>query len=179
MTKREKIIEAAIELFTTQGFHATSTTSITQLAEVGTGTLFTHFKNKDDLINAIYRELKAEFATFVQSNMVQSGSPMSRFKKLWILSIEWGCTNINKFKFLHQFASTPCIDEGMLSFSFVFDLLEQSVAEHYVKPIPPELFYSMVFGNLYAVVSYIVETKKPLHATADVSFVYIWEGLRI
>lgn len=53
-TKREDIIKTAMRLFTEEGFHATPTSKIAKEANVATGTLFHHFKNKEALINALY-----------------------------------------------------------------------------------------------------------------------------
>lgn len=47
---RQKIIEAADHLFNQKGIQATSLADISKEAEVSKGTLFYHFKSKDDLI---------------------------------------------------------------------------------------------------------------------------------
>jgi AcrR family transcriptional regulator len=47
--RTEKIIEASAKLFARQGYHATSTRQIAQLAGVGENTLFRHFDHKEEL----------------------------------------------------------------------------------------------------------------------------------
>lgn len=183
MNKRDLIIASAIELFVKQGFHSTSTTSITKHAGVGTGTLFSYFDNKDELINSIYRELKAEFLAYLLENIEVAGTPYKRFKSLWRCAIVWACEHYKKFQFLHQFSHTPIIndptkEEGVLGFSFVFELLEQAIIDEYIKPIPVDLFYSMVFGNIHAVVEYIKSKDLSAEFTAEDSFMYLWEGIR-
>ena len=44
--KREKVLNAALKLFTERGIDSTSTASIAKEAGVGTGTVFHHFENK-------------------------------------------------------------------------------------------------------------------------------------
>ena len=58
MEKRAKILEAAIILFTENGFDNTSTASITNKAKVATGTLFYYFNSKKELISKLYLETK-------------------------------------------------------------------------------------------------------------------------
>ncbi len=58
MSKREQIFEAAVQLFTEKGFEKTPTSAISKVAGVATGTLFHHFKTKEDLINALYFTMK-------------------------------------------------------------------------------------------------------------------------
>ena len=50
---RENIINSAVSLFATQGFHAASTRSIAQKAGVSEGLIFRHFKNKEGLLGKI------------------------------------------------------------------------------------------------------------------------------
>lgn len=65
MTKKEKILRAALTLFAEQGVYKTSTTEITKKAGVASGTLFVHFKNKQALVDAIYLQVKKqEFSAF-------------------------------------------------------------------------------------------------------------------
>ena len=60
MNKRDLLIEAAIELFGEFGFWNTSTASVAKKAGVATGTLFNHFKTKDELIDEVMVYLKRE-----------------------------------------------------------------------------------------------------------------------
>jgi len=54
-TKR-KILEAARHLFTSQGFHATTTRQITERAGVTPGAIYNHFQGKDAIFEAVLRE---------------------------------------------------------------------------------------------------------------------------
>lgn len=60
--KKEKILNAALELFAKEGFHATSTNKIAKKAGVSEGLIFRHFSNKEGLRDAIlkYGEEKAK-----------------------------------------------------------------------------------------------------------------------
>ncbi|MGH1437254.1 MAG: TetR/AcrR family transcriptional regulator [Lewinella sp.] len=55
-TKKERIMEAALELFAKQGFAATSTNAIAKKAGVSEGLLFKHFGNKQGLLEALLKE---------------------------------------------------------------------------------------------------------------------------
>lgn len=65
---REKIFRAALKLFAERGFNATTIEAITAAADVGKGTFFNYFENKESvLLN--YRELQMErVAAFVAAN---------------------------------------------------------------------------------------------------------------
>jgi AcrR family transcriptional regulator len=54
---RNKILEAAIDLFADKGFYATTTMKIAQKAGVNEVTLFRHFKNKNALFQEVLNEI--------------------------------------------------------------------------------------------------------------------------
>ncbi len=53
LQKREAILETALELFQNKGFSNVSTETIAKEANVAKGTVFHHFKSKDDLALAV------------------------------------------------------------------------------------------------------------------------------
>lgn len=57
-TTRERLLEAARELFTTTGYHATTTPMIARRAGVAEGTIYRHFPSKQALLNASYQEIQ-------------------------------------------------------------------------------------------------------------------------
>lgn len=52
-TKKENILQAALELFTSEGYHATSTSKLAKKAGVSEGLIFRHFENKEGLLREI------------------------------------------------------------------------------------------------------------------------------
>lgn len=54
--KQEKILQAALQLFAKEGYHATSTSKVAKQAGVSEGLIFRHFGNKDGLLQAILEE---------------------------------------------------------------------------------------------------------------------------
>lgn len=56
--KKASILEAALELFATDGYNATPTSRIAKKAGVSEGLIFRHFENKQGLLQAIMQEAK-------------------------------------------------------------------------------------------------------------------------
>jgi len=63
---RERLIKAAIELFTTVGFHASTTPLIAERAGIAEGTIYRHFDSKEHLLNEIFRAAVRLLAAQIQ-----------------------------------------------------------------------------------------------------------------
>jgi AcrR family transcriptional regulator len=63
--KKGKVIEAAIELFSINGYMATTTKEIAKKAGVAEGTIFKHYQMKSDLLNTII----AKTVTLIKQNV--------------------------------------------------------------------------------------------------------------
>jgi len=63
---RDRLVRAALELFTTQGYHASTTPEIAAKAGVAEGTIYRHFASKEQLLNEIYRAGVRVFTTTIR-----------------------------------------------------------------------------------------------------------------
>ena len=77
-TAAERIVEAGRKLFAKKGFHATGMRDIAKLARVSIGSLYHHFRSKDELFLAVVRR---EFETGSPRPKGSSprGFPLRRF----------------------------------------------------------------------------------------------------
>lgn len=63
---RRRLIAAALELFTTTGFRATTTPMLAERAGIAEGTIYRHFSGKHELLNAAYRQVQDWAAAMVK-----------------------------------------------------------------------------------------------------------------
>ena len=59
---RQKILEAALELFSIQGFEATSTSQIASAVGIRKASLYSHFENKQAILDALVRDVLDQYA---------------------------------------------------------------------------------------------------------------------
>ena len=63
ISRRERLLDAALELFAERGVDATPVPSIARAAGVGTGTLYRYFPSKEALANEVYRRCRRKLVT--------------------------------------------------------------------------------------------------------------------
>ena len=68
--KHQKILHAAIKVFSERGFYNSRVSEIAKEAEVADGTIYLYFKNKDDILISLFEE---EFGKFVQNMQAELG----------------------------------------------------------------------------------------------------------
>jgi len=80
VTRKEAIIQAASRLFSEKGYKDTSVSEISAATGVAEGTIFYHFKTKEDLLLHILQGLKeeivAEFSSFERQRETKKGLDM-------------------------------------------------------------------------------------------------------
>ena len=86
-TKQENILEAALQLFATEGFHATSTSKVAKAAGVSEGLIFRHFGNKDGLLQAVISQGEASFTTLF-AGVVMETDPKTMIRKALSIPFE-------------------------------------------------------------------------------------------
>src|ERR1700731_3806239 len=100
--KRNAILDAATRLFAERGLTAAPTSEISKQAGVAEGTLFTYFKTKDDLINALYREIKLELADAMMSDFPRKKNVGTKLRHVWDRYVNWTIANTKQRKVLAQ-----------------------------------------------------------------------------
>src|SRR4051812_4907200 len=63
---RQRLLRAALELYTTVGFRATTTPAIAARAGVAEGTIYRHFSGKEHLLNEVFRGAQRWGTTIVR-----------------------------------------------------------------------------------------------------------------
>ncbi len=80
--KRQKIIEAAIEVFSKNTFQNSSISEIAQRANVAEGTIYQYFRNKEDLFFSIPAEKTREFCKELDLHLQGITGAFNKLRKI-------------------------------------------------------------------------------------------------
>jgi len=183
MEKTKKILDAALKLFVEYGFHGTPTSKIAQEAGVSNGTLFNKFNTKDELIVALYVDIKKRMFEYVIENTKQENSIKETFKGQYLASLYWAQDNKNEFIFTEQFKTSPFLtliapEEIEKSLKPFYMLLEQGIKENIIKPLPVEYLFTLISSHTYGLNEYLLKnefSKTKQHQIISDTFELLWD----
>jgi AcrR family transcriptional regulator len=179
--KRSKLLSVATEVFAKNGLSA-STASITTAAGMAEGTLFIYFKGKDDLINALYEELKQDLGDAMLSEFPHKASIRARLKHIWNRFIEWGMENPDKVATLHKIkvweGLRPEVRDAMMArFAEVHSLYETAIKEGILQKIPHEFLMAMLSAQAETAMQFMRLYPKEADLYKDKGFEIFWNGI--
>jgi AcrR family transcriptional regulator len=89
------------------GFHGASMSAVARQAGVATGTAYTHYASKDELVLAAYCETKAQLAAAALAGLNASAEAGARFRGIWLASYRHLRANPDHARFLLQVDHSP------------------------------------------------------------------------
>jgi len=181
--KRNAILDAATRVFAERGLTAAPTSEISKEAGVAEGTLFTYFKTKDDLMNALYREIKLELADAMMSGFPRKKSVRTRLQHVWDGYVNWGLTNPEQRKVLAQLLvsgmlSKASIEAGSAPFVEMQNMIRNAMGQHILRAdLPTELISKMMGAVAEATMDLIVSKPAMAKKYRDGGFEIYWAGI--
>lgn len=133
--KRSRILETALQLFVKQGLQQTPMAQISKDSGVAVGTMYHHFKSKDELIGGLYLQIQEEFGQHISFSEEEKKLPIKKcFEILWRKSYDYYTTHPDKFIFAHTHIYSPLIsqelrDEGRQHYSEAIAFIQEGIAE--------------------------------------------------
>jgi AcrR family transcriptional regulator len=181
--KRNAILDAATRLFAERGLTAAPTSEISNQAGVAEGTLFTYFQTKDDLINALYREIKLELADAMMSDFPRKKNVRARLRHVWDRYVNWGIANPKQRKVLAQLTVSEVLtkesrDAGSAPFVEFQIMIQDAVEQHVFRnDVPVELISKSLAALVEATIDLTVANPSKAKQYRDSGFQMFWAGI--
>lgn len=145
-----RVRRAFLELVAERGFHA-SMAAVAARAGVAAGTIYLHHASKDDLLVAVYREVKRALGVAAVAAVPPDAPPADRFRAIWRNVLEHLVTDPVRARFLIQVETSPYADAAHAAIVQDGDdpLMAAAAAPDVaglVVDLPPEQLYDLAFG---------------------------------
>jgi AcrR family transcriptional regulator len=103
---RDKILDAARELFVTEGYEGVSMRKVADRIEYSPTAIYVHFADKNELFRELCHQDYARLAEVFQSS-VMSTEPLERLKQIGAIYIDFGMRYPNHYKFMFMTPHPP------------------------------------------------------------------------
>jgi AcrR family transcriptional regulator len=147
MDRAAAVRSALRALVARNGFHGASMSAVASEAGVATGTAYTHYASKDELVLAAYVETKAQLATAATAGLDAGAEPGAQFRSIWLATYRHLRANPDHARFLLQVDHSPYRSAAHQAATAAGDPLAAHAAAPgtaaRLLPLPPEVLYEL------------------------------------
>ncbi len=172
--KRDRILRAAVKIFSRKGFFNSKVSEIAHAAEVADGTIYLYFRNKDDLLISLFEEKMGEVVEDVRRRIAAGGNAMEKLRifignHMDLLEREAGLVEVlqvelrQSTKFLKDYTPVKFFEY----LEIISDILEEGKREGVFRPdLNISIARRAIFGALDELsLTYILSKKPKYHPT--------------
>ncbi|MEZ5504598.1 MAG: TetR/AcrR family transcriptional regulator [Gammaproteobacteria bacterium] len=179
--RRQRILNAARDVFASEGFRNAEVKTIATRAGVGKATIYKHFESKEDLLLNLVQENFRCIRDIALRQLIGAGHPLQRFEKTCMAIAEYLNENRNFSKVVVREAGEfmpeiqrihkTVVDENQAFADAFFDAMK---SEGMIPDIPNatllELLMNLTIGTVYA---WTLSDERDLRQ--DVAFLFrLW-----
>lgn len=156
----------AMELVVRDGIQGFSMAKLAKESGLSVGTLYVYYKDKDELIKTLGKDIGIKFFTTISKGF----SPEMSFKdglwKQWENRIAFARENPLEVACFEQMRHSPYADEilqseALMEFkSLMGRFFERAVTHKELEALPLDVFWSIAYGPLYNLLSFHREGKS-------------------
>ncbi len=179
--KRKALLVAATQAFANKGLSA-STASITEVAGLADGTLFIYFKDKDELINSLYEEIKLELAEAMLRDYPRKASVRVRTQHVWNKYVDWGLEKPQQLAVVHKIkvweGLQPEVREVTTArFAELHLLTETAISQGIFQDIPNDFIIAMLSAQAEITMQFMRQHPRKSKLYKDKGFEIFWNGI--
>jgi AcrR family transcriptional regulator len=150
--KKTAILDAALNEMVTKGFHGMKSVDISNQAEVGAGTVFKIFKNKQNLANEVLKRSHTRYNEFMQY-VYDEPDPKTQFDMIWTIFTKMIDSYPDDFIFYELHIHQDFIDKKTQGLKDELeDILNRWLGywkrKKVLKSLPPLVMQSLILGAL-------------------------------
>ncbi len=156
MSKKAIVLQTTLELITKQGINATSLSQIIKESGVANGTVYHHFKNKEEIITELYLMLAQDFGTVVMRNTPEN-DVKKQFSVMWLNLFYYFVNNPLAFIFSEQIVRSPEIpqslkDKARQHYNKIETYFKKGIKQKVFKAYNTLIMEELFFGNVVSLV---------------------------
>lgn len=184
--KRENILKSVFVLTGKQGLASVNISGISKTAGIAAGTLYTYFKNKEEVIQLAYKAVEDKMTQEMYKDFDINVPVRQSLKRIYINMLNYRLDHYDETVFIDQYQQS-----GYIQLNFekqlaeyekqnkpLYDLLEKGQQEGIIKTLDAIVLISFFDGAVRSCSTGIIQKLFPLNQQLiDDGFDMIWRGM--
>jgi AcrR family transcriptional regulator len=158
---RTKILDAARELFVTEGYDAVTMRRVAEKIEYSPTAIYLHFADKDALVRELcYHDFEQFAGLFLEAAAITD--PIARLRRSGEIYFAFALAHPQQYRFMFMTPRPPvepapgeAADPSQNAYAFLLAIVEQAIAERRLRPehADAELVAQTIWGATHGVVA--------------------------
>ncbi len=167
MDKKQAILKSVLKLVNREGFYHLNMKKIAAEAGVAAGTIYLYFNGKEDLINALYAMIVAEFNQVVLAGYGENSDVKDNFFNMMDRAIDFYLKEPDNFSFIEQYTYAPFLfkenqEENFLLLLPIYKMMRLGKEQNIIKDIPDTVLLSIIHGSMNTIIKLHLARKTDL-----------------
>jgi AcrR family transcriptional regulator len=160
---RQKILDAARELFMNEGYEKVTMRRIAEAIEYSPTAIYLHFEDKDDLVLALCHEDFGRLLTVFQKAELPR-DPVDRIRQLGRAYARFGLDNPNHYRFMFMTARSPehkpePTDPGHQSFGFLREAVSAAIESGAFAPGDADTVAEVLWASIHGAMALLISVR--------------------
>ncbi|CAH0247885.1 MULTISPECIES: TetR/AcrR family transcriptional regulator [Bacillaceae] len=186
--RKKLILEAATKSFSLFGYKATTMDQVAKIANVGKGTIYTFYKNKEELFKEIVQRLIEEMKYEAEQSLDDQLSFFENLHRAVYRILEFRQEHQLSLKLLQEEREigTPAVQEMVNEMeeaivSYIKEKLKIAIDKGYIQPCDPEITAFLMLKMYLALIFDWERNHAPLEKEeiAELFKIYLFKGLSV
>jgi AcrR family transcriptional regulator len=167
--RKQQIIGAATNSFSLFGYKATTMEQIAKLANVGKGTIYTFYKNKEELFHEIISSLIHEMKVSVENVLHEDLSFYEKVDRALFTLLEFRTDHQLMIKLIQEEKEmgTPAVKDVIQKIEqtiiqYVANIVQKGIEKGEIKPCDPEITAFVILKLYIALIFDWEKVREPL-----------------
>lgn len=186
---RDRILQAALELFVKKGYFNTNIPDISKLSRCSVGSIYHHFLNKEEIADQLYRNGIQQFREALRKEIDLNEPLRQNIQRLVVAFLSFAESHHTLSRYLwlsrhSEYLTNKITRPTGVGFDQLGRLMTKAIKNAIRKGDIPNLkadiFWSIVFGIPLSYVSDWLDgfTSEPPHQVAETLAAACWSGLQ-
>lgn len=165
-TRKEELVKKqAIKLIVEEGLKGFTMQKLARRCNISVATLYIYYQDKNDLICKLGEETAQQFTNEALKNFSPEMSFAAGLRIQWINRVHYALNHRMSMQFYEILRHSPYADTVLVASTEAFrkemqKFVKKAIAEKQLRPLPLEVYWSLAFGPLYALIRFHFEKKS-------------------